>query len=631
MINRFLIAVLLLAAPVGAAGAGFASPQNSVAFDYRTESQDSVALDYRTVMLQEMLRKAETQRRDYRFSDAVRTCEEAMSLAAEPQQQRLVAEALALARNGDSMTDYCSTPKVVARKLLSLSDFYLYYPLEPASWRPLPEGLASALGVSGDPLAGTGPEESAAFSPVYIPQSAIDEGRIIFAAKGDIYITENDSQAWSAPQLLSESLTSSGNEVFPILADGGKTLYFSSDGLYGMGGYDIYVCHWDERKKCWGEPVNMGFPYSSPYDDFLFLNTPDGRYSMFASNRECPSGSVYVYVVEYEATPVRKGIYDPARLKGLLDMPKAKASASLSPGMREYVSKLQEIKTLQDSIAAFGQAIETSRAKLAGASGVSHRILVKDILRREQELPGMEEQLALRSQELQEIEIDLVMNGETPDPSLLPSQSSASAFDFTRRAPGEPLEMVVRDPEPVFDFTFAVLPQGRLYKDVALPQGVVYQVQMSVMTTALDEAGLHGLSPVFETVSAGKYTYSAGLFHTYDEALAALPVVRKAGFKKAFIAAYVGGARVSLSEARAAEATLARSFVLRIHPDSGNSLDSSTLEAIRAASSADLQRSTSGGSVFYLLGPIPSAAEASSIADRLRSAAGLTIDIIPAN
>ena len=149
MINRFLIAAFLLAAPVGAAGTDFA------AGDYRAESQDSVALDYRTVMLQEMLRKAETQRRDYKFSDAVRTCEEAMSLAAEPQQQRLVAEALALARNGDSMTDYCSTPKVVARKLLSLSDFYLYYPLEPASWRPLPEGLAAALGIAGDPLAGT--------------------------------------------------------------------------------------------------------------------------------------------------------------------------------------------------------------------------------------------------------------------------------------------------------------------------------------------------------------------------------------------------------------------------------------------------------------------------------------------
>lgn len=611
----------MLAAPSGTAGNGFAV------------QQDSVALDYRTVMIQEMLRKAEIQRREYKFSDAVRTCEEAMSLAAEPQQQRMVAEALALARNGESMADYCSTPKVVARKLLSLSDFYLYYPLESASWRPLPEGLAAALGMTDDPLDGAVPEDSAAHSlpPTYIPKSAIDGGQIVFAAKGDIYITENEGEAWSAPQLLAESLSGSGNEVFPMLADGGKTLYFSSDGLYGMGGYDIYVCRWDERRKCWGEPVNMGFPYSSPYDDFLFLNTPDGRYSIFASNRDCTSGSVYVYVVEYEATPVRKGIYDPARLKGLLDMPAEKSSASLSPGMREYVSKLQEIKTLQDSISAFGQAIETSRAKLAGASGVSHRILVKDILRREQELPRMEEQLAQRSQELQEIEIDLVMNGETPDPALLPSQSATAAFDFSRRTPGEPLEMVVRNPEPAFDFTFAVLPQGRLFKEVALPQGVVYQVQMCVMTTTLDEAGLRGLSPVFETVSAGKYTYSAGLFHTYDEALAALPAVRKAGFKKSFIAAFVGGKRVSLSEARAAEASLARSFVLRIHPDSGNSLDSSTLEAIRSASAADLQRSSSGGAVFYLLGPVPSAAEASALADRLRSSTGLTIDIIPAD
>ena len=75
-----------------------------------------------------------------------------------------------------------------------------------------------------------------------------------------------------------------------------------------MGGYDLYSSKWNEDTKDWDVPVNMGFPYSSPFDDFLFINTPDGKYSIFASNRGCPSDSVDVYVVEYDGMPVRKAV-----------------------------------------------------------------------------------------------------------------------------------------------------------------------------------------------------------------------------------------------------------------------------------------------------------------------------------
>ena len=63
----------------------------------------------------------------------------------------------------------------------------------------------------------------------------------------------------------------------------------NSKGLYGMGGYDLYVSQWNSETGDWDVPVNMGFPYSSPYDDFLFINTEDGKYSIFASNRGCDS------------------------------------------------------------------------------------------------------------------------------------------------------------------------------------------------------------------------------------------------------------------------------------------------------------------------------------------------------
>ena len=61
----------------------------------------------------------------------------------------------------------------------------------------------------------------------------------------------------------------------------------------------------------------MGFPYSSPADDFLFINSDDGNYSIFASNRECQADSVWVYVLEFDNMPVRKAVDDPEELKAL--------------------------------------------------------------------------------------------------------------------------------------------------------------------------------------------------------------------------------------------------------------------------------------------------------------------------
>ena len=82
----------------------------------------------------------------------------------------------------------------------------------------------------------------------------------------------------------------------------GDKLYFSSNTMGGYGGYDLFCCDWDEKLGEWKEPYNMGFPYSSAGDDFLFIETEDGRFDLFASNRSCSADSVYVYVIDKSAT-----------------------------------------------------------------------------------------------------------------------------------------------------------------------------------------------------------------------------------------------------------------------------------------------------------------------------------------
>lgn len=67
---------------------------------------------------------------------------------------------------------------------------------------------------------------------------------------------------------------------FPSFSDDGKTLYFSSNRPGGKGGYDIYVCHYINDK--WTSPVNLGAPINTPGDEITPFN--DGTNLFFSSN-----------------------------------------------------------------------------------------------------------------------------------------------------------------------------------------------------------------------------------------------------------------------------------------------------------------------------------------------------------
>ena len=116
----------------------------------------------------------------------------------------------------------------------------------------------------------------------------------------DIVWSQPLDTTWSTPEPVCPDAVSPGNELFPMLSLDGKRLYFSSDGLFGMGGYDLYVATLDPLTGKWGQVRNMGAPYNSPGDDLLFCDTEDGRYSVFASNRDCSPDSIVIYVLRQE-------------------------------------------------------------------------------------------------------------------------------------------------------------------------------------------------------------------------------------------------------------------------------------------------------------------------------------------
>lgn len=101
----------------------------------------------------------------------------------------------------------------------------------------------------------------------------------------DLYKTTRDSiGVWSRPVNLGPAINTTGNEKSPYIHTDSQTLYFSSDGLVGLGGYDIFFTKLDSSGT-WKEPKNIGYPINSFEDDLGFFVSTDGLNGYFASNK----------------------------------------------------------------------------------------------------------------------------------------------------------------------------------------------------------------------------------------------------------------------------------------------------------------------------------------------------------
>ena len=119
----------------------------------------------------------------------------------------------------------------------------------------------------------------------------------------DIYFSIRDVNGnWQKAQNLGCTINSTGNEKTPFIHPDGKTLYFSSNGYTGLGGYDIYVSRLSE-KGIWQKPVNIGYPINSEKDELgLFVNTA-GNKAYFTSNRFSGNMDICEFDLYEEARP----------------------------------------------------------------------------------------------------------------------------------------------------------------------------------------------------------------------------------------------------------------------------------------------------------------------------------------
>ena len=137
-------------------------------------------------------------------------------------------------------------------------------------------------------------------STVYLSQLA---DKVVLAkedAKGHcrLYAMMRIGNEWADQQALDEAGLAEHGDIeqnYPFMLNDGTTLYYAAKGEESMGGYDIFMTRYDADEKRFLAPENIGMPFNSPANDYLYCVDEFHNIGYFVTDRRMPQGKVCVY------------------------------------------------------------------------------------------------------------------------------------------------------------------------------------------------------------------------------------------------------------------------------------------------------------------------------------------------
>lgn len=583
------------------------------------------------------LKKGDLLRVTYRFDQAIKIFSEIIKKSTDSIAQIEAMREVTLCENGKQMLQFAFIPNVIGKGTVPRKNFYAYYDLNlPGYWALTPRSLLTRLDIND--------------IPPFVFTSSETPDMLYFSSRGadgatgwDIYETHRmPNDEWSTPERLSEIINTEFDERFPYMSPDGKTLYFSSTGHYGMGGYNLFRSTLNPVTNEWSIPENLGFPFSSTHDDFLFVPDADGLYACFVSSRDASNDSVSIYKIALEGTPVKQAVTELTEILELerlrpkeQEKPAEQKTASPTDKLnKQYNKLLGDVRKVESLINEAQRTLNQLREEYGSTKNAQEqKNLSIKIDQREESLSHYHSELQLLRENAQQTEYTMLSQGiipmaeRSPEPKRIDQPQPHSPASFVLKPNSVILLPTIVLQEPIIpihekDFTFKTHATTEIFYNEQI-DGISYQIQTGIFSRKLETTEFHGFTPVFAMEKENKWLYSIGSFATFGEAQKQLPVIKKI-FKDALIIAFKDSKSISIKQARTEEdktrvkkpvtqqnnIQVAYQIMLGEYP---SGLPQNLLKTVQQATGKDLARTTQNGKTEYAVGPYSSKTEAENI------------------
>ncbi|MDR1348049.1 MAG: hypothetical protein LBJ63_06430 [Prevotellaceae bacterium] len=551
----------------------------AVVFCFSVAAQDDVSSELQSNVYSQMLKQAKQLHREYRFAETINICENIIN-SHTPDSNILDSTRLQIvvSENSRNLVNYIFEPKIAGKQKAEINSFIsIYDSLENGYFAPVSKSMLMD--------ADKGNEHS--LPVAFYPGSNSKNANVIyFSSYGkdgktglDIYkINRINDTVWSEPELLEATVNTQFDEIYPYLAEDGKTLYFASDGHYGMGGFDLFKCSFDEKKGTWTQAENLGFPFSSPYDEFLYVPDNGNEFACFGSTRDCEQGNIFVYKTEITINPQYKSVVNHEELQQIAILDVAVENTEEDEdveinieGLKNneiYIQMLKAARYYNSKFNDTQKSLDSLRDRISNIDSAERQYLEKQILNKENELFDMQSIVSQVSIYISQSEFDFITKGIQP--ALNDDLKSVVSFDipikkeiknnieiFGKQTYGNlqsapDIKIQFNQPAEQDMFCFTVNEKITVAHDYVLPDDLVYRIQ--IISVPIDKKVelefFKNCSPITTETYKNMRRYYAGLFRKETDAEMAMAQLKTLGFKDIFISAWNNKKAITLREAK---------------------------------------------------------------------------------
>ncbi len=214
---------------------------------------------------------------------------------------------------------------------------------------------------------------------------------------------------WSKPQLLNGISEGISETAYPFMLADGLTFYFAGKGEESIGDYDIFMTRYDAHNNSFLKPENIGMPFNSEANDYLFAIDEYAHIGYFVSDRRQPEGKacLYIFIPQSSRKTYDPIVYTPAEIRNYADISSIadtwgngeERNAALARYHAISINSLKGTNTNaqpEDNATASQQIVINDALTYSSAKEFRSReaaVLYKQLIEARQELLALNEQL----------------------------------------------------------------------------------------------------------------------------------------------------------------------------------------------------------------------------------------------